>query len=109
MVKLSKTAMKRAGVVLAVAALVSGAGALVVRQNEQYQTNKQAEETAAAKQEATEDQKAQATEAKLARVLDQYQKTRLECEKGHGWYPRLTTFTRTQVSAPGSCGPAVIN
>lgn len=109
MVKINKTAVVKAGVVT-VAALLAAGGVVITSQHyEKYQTKQTQEAAVAAEQEAKEDQQAQATEAKLSKVLVQYEQTRLECEKNKGTYARLTAFQRQSVSPPGNCGPAVIN
>ena len=101
--------MKRILLIVLAAVAVVGAAGLSVRHYNKYQNKVAQENQVRAEQLAivAEVQKAEA-EAKQARILDQYTKVRIECEKGKGYYARLTVIQRQGIQAPDSCGPAVI-
>lgn len=101
--------IKKVGLILGLVLLVGTAGVLSINHYNEYQ-NKQAHESQAkAETEAANRQKeVEAAKAHEARVLEQYTQTRLSCEKGLGFYAKLTSFQKGNETAP-NCGPAVIN
>jgi hypothetical protein len=101
--------LRKLALLLVAGLVLFGVGALSLRHYENNKVKKPTVEEVTAAKDAEIAQVKADSQAKVDRVLEQYTKSRLECEKGLGYYARLTAFQRSLVQAPVSCGPAIIN
>lgn len=105
-IKINKKLRQLIFYVVVISVVLCLAGVAVQRYNREEATKRQAQEQAAKQEEA----KRAETEAKHARVLAQYEQTRLECEKLKGANSATPAFVQRSYRLPTqvNCGPAII-
>lgn len=101
---INKNTLKKVGLILLTVVAVSGLGVLAANHYANHQSRVNAEQVAAEQAEAT---KRAEEAAKHQRLADQYEKNRLECERGAVFYNASSAFVRRTNEAV-NCGPAIV-